>query len=154
MKVVVVGEAPSRVMREGDPPLLLARHELASLCGVGLEEFLKVFELRNVLGFWPGRNAYGKGDAFPLREARAAAQKMRFEQGQEVVLLGRRVAQAFHLPQDLEYFASSGRFTLAPHPSKVSRWWNVMSNRIRARQFWRMIHARAQQEDQGEVAPG
>lgn len=139
---LVVGEAPSRAMRPGDPPLLLARHELAQMAGLGLAQFLERFELCNLLPSWPGRAESGKGDQFPLLEARLEAMRIWIERKpQRMILLGRRVERAFSL-REQPWFAwvrNAGGCEVAtvPHPSHVSMFWNDVGNRVRAREFWR-----------------
>lgn len=150
MKTLVVGEAPSRWMEENRVtiPLPLARRELAALAGLIPPKFDELFEFINVFDKWPGKQ--GKGDAFPLTEARVAAAKLlpTFA-GRKVILLGTRVAKAFYLDARTllqfgywEWTVPDGsrsevcEIAICPHPSGVNTWWNKPENRVAARIFW------------------
>lgn len=137
-RIAVVGEAPSRWMQERRllEPLVLAKLELASLAGIGITEWEEKFECFNVLDKWPGRSPYGKGDLFPLAEARIRARELKEALlNRRIILLGRRVASAFDV--EAPWFEWRRGTVVVPHPSKVSRWWNDASNRRRAEEFWR-----------------
>ena len=142
--VLLVGEAPNRKV-EGLENAALMRNDLANLANVGWPfEYFRLFARVNVLEFWPGRQPRGKGDLFPLEEARPRARKLRlaFPAFELVVLLGRRVQRAFGYDH-AEFFDSKrdGETwgAVAPHPSKVSRWWNDPINVKRAGVFWRGV---------------
>lgn len=110
---------------------------LARLAGMpGHRELRRRARLVNLLPAWPGKS--GKGDAFPLREARDRARRLRTRG--TVLLAGRVVAAAFGLA-DAEYFEPRGRFHVIPHPSGVSHWWNDPANVRRARRFLRAVFA-------------
>ena len=109
-------------------------------CGVRLAKLLdlehgdlleRVFA-RNVLDRWPGKN--GKGDAFPMDEARRAVLRMRIR-GRPVVLVGKTTAAAFDVRREFfEWFALRGkRAVVIPHPSGVNLWYNDGANRERIR---------------------
>lgn len=142
MRTLVIGEAPSRFMHESrcDIPLVLAANDLARLCDLNISEFHEHFECINVLDRWPGKE--GKGDAFPLElAAPRAARIVVCEQSRErIILLGTRVARAFGVPSMpfFLWFPTIGHHcAIAPHPSKVSRWWNDIDNRLQAKAFWK-----------------
>lgn len=141
--ILVIGEAPSKYMdqRGFTKPLLLASRDLAELAGLRWpKEWEEVVEVRNVLDKFPGRQLSGKGDLFPIWEAQSEASKMSFEGYPRVVLLGRRVGSAFGLSGDWFCWTTfkGTSVAVAPHPSKVSHWWNSKENVEAARQFWRL----------------
>lgn len=118
---------------------------LASLAGISLDEFLARTERVNLLDRYPGKS--GKGDAFPMDEARRAAARLMFRlmdggiyaPVQPVVLLGGNVAGAFHVNRDLFIWGqcySHPLVAVAPHPSGISRWWNSPENIKTAKTFW------------------
>ena len=125
--VVLVGEAPSR---RSDP-----RRPLDGPCGSRLERLAEIpvgslgdrCVAVNLLPAWPGRR--GKGAAFPMAEARAAAAELvPLLEGRAVLLLGRRVAAAFGVV-DWPYLVpmrweGGPVAAVVPHPSGVCRWWN------------------------------
>lgn len=150
VKVLVVGEAPSRWMEENGVtlPLPLARRELACYAGITPPRFDELFECVNVLDKWPGKE--GKGDAFPLALAKIRAFEMLENwAGRRVVLLGQRVSSAFLLRdpylfnwRPFEWTIADGsksavcEMAICPHPSGVNRWWNKAENRRAAAMFW------------------
>lgn len=147
-RVLLVGEAPSRAI-DHQPSLGLLREDLAELAGVEHPiEWWLLFARANLLPRWPGRSPGGKGDRFPREEARRRARRLRgrFGRFSRVVLLGRRVEGAFDL-RGSGWFAWRDAFktrvAVAPHPSKVSRWWNDSNNVALARTFWRELAATA-----------
>lgn len=99
MKILIVGEAPSRMMHESGvhEPMPHARRELAYYAGLCLPEFNEKFECVNVLDRWPGKA--GKGDDFPMKLAYDGAERVQAKvvEGDyaRVILLGRRVEAAF-----------------------------------------------------------
>lgn len=136
MKPAIVGEAPS--MRTSRPFAGRSGERLAELAGTSLEALRDRYRLVNLLGYWPGPNASGKGSAFPMQEARPAAATLRLASGS--LLCGRRVAAAFGLARApyLEWLSVDGRqVAVIPHPSGVCRWWNDPENVARARAFLR-----------------
>src|SRR3990172_5633772 len=142
-RVILIGQAPSR---DGDPerPLLgNPGHEglLYRLSGAATrDQFEAIFEARNLLAAWPG-SSKSKGDRFPIKDARAAAERMLPElAGRRVVLLGVGVAKAFGFKPDtprLTWIERDGvTFALSPHPSLVNLWWNDNRNRAEAARFF------------------
>lgn len=87
---------------------------------LGMEEraYLRAFERRNLL----------TQPRWSVPAARAAAQRIRdaLAPGERVILLGRRVADAWYGPgQPWDPFTTEARGVLAlPHPSGLSRAWN------------------------------
>lgn len=141
---LLVGEAPNRWMGS-DPERarhVLFRDDLHDLCDVTGIQFYRCFARCNLLDRWPGSS--GKGSSFPLAEARVVADALLpelEERFRRVVLVGRRVASAFGPgPATQPWFLWSDctEFELAvvPHPSRVSRWWDVPGNVDQARAFW------------------
>lgn len=142
-RVLLVGEAPSRRI-DHQPHLALMHEGLAELAGVDFPVgWWLLFARANLLPRWPGR-ARGKGDRFPRGEASRRARRLRprFPRFSHVVLLGRRVAGAFDL-RGAGWFswrdAHGTRVAVAPHPSRVSTWWNDANNVALARSFWREL---------------
>ena len=136
MKPLIIGQAPSKTGEGCEPINGRSGKKLAACMGVSVEEYLERFERVNVLDRFPGKQ--GKGDKFPLPEAREAAQGIRLEGRPFVLLLGRGVASAFglgNLPW-LEWAeVEQARVAVVPHPSGINRWWNEQENRERAREF-------------------
>lgn len=133
---MLVGQAPSR---RGDPekPLEgdLVVRRLAGACGMGREEYMALTERCNVLRRWPGKS--GKGDRFPMRQAKTNARRLalRFG-GRRVILLGRSVAKAFGLTVGYLKWVNIGfDVAVVPHPSGINRWWNGARNKAAARRF-------------------
>jgi len=142
-RTILIGQAPSR---DGDParPLLGPEGKeglLYRLSGaVNRDQFEARFEARNLLATYPGRSK-GKGDLFPMAEARTAAERMLPELiGRRVVLLGVGVARAFGFDSTQQPFVwierDGATFALSPHPSFVNRYWNVTSTRAAAARFF------------------
>lgn len=140
MKTLIIGEAPSKWMAERGitTPLPLARRELAALAGIVPARFEELFECANVLDEWPGKE--GKGDRFPLEEARAAIshKMLSWCKHDRMILLGKRVAKAFMVEPILFQWQQHMfvQVCVAPHPSGVNAWWNKAENRRAAAIFW------------------
>lgn len=110
-----------------------------------LRQYAGWFERRNLLRDWPG-SANGKGDLFPMEQARVAARAMEYEfAGRTVIFVGKNVSAAFGFG-DVAFLewrtaqagAGSGevyRFAVLPHPSGVNTWYNVMANKVAAARF-------------------
>lgn len=140
-KVLIVGQAPGR-----SPGVVLGGRcgrRIAALAGITLDEFLERTERVNLLSYYPGKD--GKGDAFPMDEARREAARLMSRLLAErhhrpIVLLGCNVAKAFHFKEELFAWGQCYSHSLvaaAPHPSGVSRWWNSPESVEAARTFWR-----------------
>lgn len=155
-KIVLVGEAPSARSDPRYPFCGASGEKLAKLCGLsGYLELRHAASLLNVLPKWPGKGFRGeKGSRFPMASARRAAKRMKFDGATYVILVGRRVADAFAPPlrsfgyDHLNYFdwthvaqkdGSAIPFTCIPHPSGCNRFYNYPENRERASAFMRVI---------------
>lgn len=141
-KIVIVGQAPGK--RPGEPLAGASGRRLAALAGLDLDAFLGRVDRVNLLDEFPGKN--GKGDAFDARAALARADQLREElAGRRVVLLGRLVARAFRLQDDMyDWFQPvevppGVEVAVMPHPSGVSTWWNDEGNVNRASAFMKRI---------------
>jgi uracil-DNA glycosylase len=137
----LIGEAPGRAPAPDGPLGGRCGRRLADLAGLSFEAYLGAVERRNLLPRNPGR-AGAKGDAFPMREARARAWAFaRSHAGRRAILLGRRVAAAFGRPDALYLIWSSlapfSEAMIFPHPSGVNRWWNARENVLSAREVLR-----------------
>lgn len=143
MKVVIVGQAPSRTSDPREPLSGRSGARLAALCGITLTEFLDRFERRNLLGEFPGRREAVEGDYYVgVAEARRIADGLRPAlRGRSAVVLGAVNAAAFRITAPAFRFQELDGLRLAwsPHPSGVSRWWNDRANEERARRFWRSL---------------
>ncbi len=142
-RLLLIGEAPGRAASPDGPLSGRCGRRLADLAGLSYDAYLEAAERRNLLARNPGRSG-PKGDAFPMREARARAWAFsRVHVGRRAFLLGRRVAAAFGR-SDASYlcWASLAPFSevmIFPHPSGVSRWWNDGENVLRARRALREV---------------
>lgn len=145
---LLIGEAPNRWMQDnGRMHIALLREDLAEWCGLDLISFAKLFVRCNLLQSWPGKAASGKGDHWPIHEARQFARALTPHlEGNfaRVVLVGKRVAQAFDLPGATFWEWTTHpyrtrelpRVAVVPHPSKSNRMWNDPKNREAAGAFW------------------
>lgn len=141
-KVLIIGEVPTREMHDmGIEDVALLRQDLADLAGLSLMAWAERFDRINLFPTWQGKA--GRGDAFPIWQARERAQDLvlSLHKHDKVVLLGRRVEAAFGLNQPwLEWRDVFGTtLAVAPHPSKLSRWWDIVENRANASFFWRQL---------------
>lgn len=157
---LIVGEAPSRQMQEaidaGDEnaaSYACLHPNLAAIAGIDVKDLYLLFRRANLLQRWPGPSRSGRGDDFDESAGRASALALSryvkdpHNRVREVVLLGRRVARAFGFGPQTPFFAElidrGPRLYVAPHPSKVSRWWNKPENVAGAQSFWLAIVADA-----------
>lgn len=134
-KLLLVGQAPSARTEglaafSGD-----SGRRIAKLLGDA--QLAERVDAVNLLAWWPGRSLAGKGDAFPLADAREAATRELLGQHRVVLLAGRGVAAAFGV--DADYFAWVRLYgrdaAVIPHPSGVSYWWNQADNVLAAARF-------------------
>lgn len=153
MKPLIIGQAPGP---NTDPAVPLGGRcgeRLADLCGLDLDAFHLLFDRINLVQRFPGKA--GKGDLFPLAEARIEALRLLMggsTAGRPIVILGENVACAFFLPRPAvplawRPHAILGDVAVCPHPSGVNRWWNDSSNLRRTRRFWRKLTAAALAEE-------
>ena len=135
-KILLIGQAPSRTGDPNTPLLGRLGNKITSICGLTESEYRRQFDRRNVLPKWPGRN--GKGDAFPLNEARKRARRMLPDiTSRRVIFIGKNSARAFGFKANFltwQTFANN-RAAILPHPSGINRWWNDPKNRRRAGRF-------------------
>jgi hypothetical protein len=138
---VLVGQAPSKETEGALPFSGRCGPKLAGLLGVQHEDLWSKFEVVNVLDHFPG--SAGRGDSFPISEARERAKVLApgFE-GRRVVLLGRNVARAFDLGampffewQAVDAHGARMLCSVVPHPSGMVHFWNEPENVARAKRF-------------------
>jgi hypothetical protein len=121
-------------MRPGARPFegTSALTRLAGYCGVTPREHLyDLFDFVNVLQYWPGRDAGGKYDLFPMDEARreaAVLDHVLLPWYKRVVILGRTTSKAFGL-EDVPYLQWHDRLAILPHPGGTNVWWNLRRNK-------------------------
>ena len=150
MKLLFVGQAPSKET-DGQPPFIgKCGKFLAELLGTTQEQMLQEHDFINILDNWPGKGI--TGDKFPMQEAKIAARKkLSIMEGRTCVLLGRNVATALgckqfqyfwwyeiHDPVDFDICVVK-QAIIIPHPSGVNRHWNKEENRLIATKFLRML---------------
>jgi uracil-DNA glycosylase len=135
---LIFGPAPGRGPAGALPFAGRSGAFLAELVGLAsFEEIRAMVLVQNVLTAWPGKN--GKGDAFPLEDARRAALRFRVSPGDRVLFVGRDAGRAFEFSAR---FLVWRPFRLAeaaiiPHPSGINRWWNDAGNRSAGAEFLR-----------------
>jgi len=143
VKPLVIGQAPSSTSDPAWPLSGRSGRRLAALCGVDHGVFLDAFDRVNLIPVFPGKA--GKGDAFPIEEARRSAAIVKAMSPRTVIILGDNVRRAFDVLDDAPMFRwfrlGPHCAAVAPHPSGVSRWWNDPMNAERARLFWRGLAA-------------
>ena len=141
MRTLIVGVAPARSSRPGDPAFAgsASGRRIERLLGLQPGGLLGHCETVNLYDEWPGEADAG-GDAVPparaMSEAAAAVRLalMSSEEAVVAILCGRAVADAFglgsHAPLDVVRPRASPLLTylVLPHPSGTSRWWNDKSN--------------------------
>ncbi len=159
--VLVVGEAPGSGGLPPGGPLACEAYE-AKMPG------LLQLERVNLLQHYPGRETWkrqashnGRGSAFPMAEARSAAEALWASRplSTAFVVVSVRASKAFGLGRSIpaaesrrlsgswelghpycEWFEHLGRrFAVVPHPSGVVRWWNEPGNRDAAASLFRGI---------------
>lgn len=127
MKMLFMGQAPGpRGIRQF--PLKGLAPKLGEIFGIGAREFLKQDRF-NLLNEHRGKS--GKGDYFPLAEARESADQWKplLPSWDRIVLLGMGVARAFGLKPKYGLARLGGKIVFVfPHPSGVNLWWNHARN--------------------------
>lgn len=168
MKLLVVGQAPSRVMEPNDIPLwgTSALTRLASYSGVAPRERLyDLAAFTNLIEDYPGpQRGNEKYDAFPtdvaLKNVPRVLDLASSGTYTHVVLLGSGVRKVMHKAlhergtPEFAWFSwhrhayalpsgSTRYFNIAssPHPGGTSLWWNDSVNRQRGRAFWTLLFA-------------
>lgn len=133
MKPLIIGEAPFARPIEG-----VIGQRLATLSGLMLPEFLIHFDRVNLLHVRQDTAVFDQPEA--VRSADRLAKT--FLPGQIVLLLGRRTAGAFRLP-DVDYFVqlriNETEIRVVPHPSSINRWWNDPIHVAQAERFMQTI---------------
>lgn len=144
IRCLVLGPAPGAKWNyEPDPQPLSGRSgkRLADCCGLGLSEFLALYDRRNLIDYFPGKRPSGRGDITPapvlpldlLNNVNPPEHKI-------VVGLGRTVAEALGIPRNAEWFKLYLKrrwiAVAAPHPSGMSLWWNDKRHVEQANEFW------------------
>lgn len=132
---MLIGQAPSRRARDFQGK---SGARLAALAGIPHDQLARRFRVRNLLAQYPGR-ASGKGDNFPLAQARAAAKQVTLRGS--VVLVGANVARAFGIRSKPFTWSrvGSARVAVIPHPSGLNLFWNRPVNVRRAARFLRSL---------------
>lgn len=145
MKPLLIGEAPSKNEVTETPIEGRIGKRLASYAGLSLEDFLTIFDRINLLH--ERQDTREKGFEFDHDAARLEAFRLypTFKPGQTVIMLGRRVGNAFgafgeyfqaHRPRD-----NGAVIYVVPHPSGINRWWNDPQNCLQATEFMQKIVA-------------
>mgnify|MGYP001563845977 CR=1 FL=1 len=159
-RILLIGQAPGPTGPPPGRPLVGGKSGtfLQDLAGCPtLREYIKQFETRNVLDKYPGRSADGKGDRFPIREARAAAEAMTPTlKGRRVIFVGHAVMAVFghakwlsafewrverHDPVEDALIEPLYDWAWVPHPSPVNRVWNYPETVEKAKAFFRQVKA-------------
>lgn len=140
MKPLLVGEAPSK--NEVIPQTLGGRvgKRLAKFAGITIQEYLETFDRMNLL--IERQDTAEHGFQFDMQQAKENARNLRlmFPERRRIILLGKRVAEAFQLP--LIYFEEMRAdhiYTIIPHPSGINRWYNEPRNIAEIEHFMRML---------------
>ena len=142
MKLLVIGQAPDQRSELGkalEGSLVAAK--IAKLCGCTVPEYLAGTERMNLLDYWPGKQ--GKGDRFPLAEARERAMLLRDKiRGRKILFIGIATAAAFGCVGEVcewrHHFDDTGwvfGYAILPHVSGINRWFNSPDNQARAEKF-------------------
>jgi len=138
MRTAIIGQAPGREFE--NLPALQGKtlRRLMGLAGSKTEfEFRDYFEALNVLPHWPGKS--GKGDAFPIEEAKKAAVRLeKYLVDRRVIFLGDLVAIVFgwsRTPKLQWRQCAAYEFAVLPHPSGINRWYNNPRNVSQASRF-------------------
>jgi uracil-DNA glycosylase len=156
MKLLIVGQAPSRVQNP-DEPALWDSASLRSLARYGsLERAEELYEIADVVNFFeqyqcPPFNVHGLMQCAPTVVSNRMDEledQIQYGEWTHVVLLGGEVARAFRLHRkdwfDWQPWGNGlTQICKSPHPSGKNRWWNDADNRWMGEQFWTSTLARA-----------
>jgi len=132
MKIVLIGEAPSRAASADEALLGRVGRKIAQLSGLTLEEYLTTYERLNLL---PNPISWYVNPRIALRlEAQIMMESLR---GKTCILLGAKVAHAFNFSsQPLVWQRRfSLRVAVVPHPSGRNRFYNDKNSAERVRAF-------------------
>lgn len=159
-RLLLIGESPSKAGTPDDQALAgRIGKRLAELLGVPLTIYLEGFARVNLLPDFIGKRPGVAAAPWPAQEASEAADQL-IQSGLLsgrpcVILLGKRVAQAFGLansqwftPLDLKLPDQANAIAIvAPHPSGANRWWNDPANQKLAKRFWTQVRKQANLPD-------
>lgn len=149
VRPLLIGEAPGPNTDPRAPLFPLPSRSsggiLQKMTGLNRGDYLRTFDRLNLFYRHPGTwesSARGK-DKWSQRDARIVAESLRpLLAGREVLLVGRRTAEAFGYSRDRMDFFSWSRcedygvvFACIPHPSGRNHYYNDPGNRERARAF-------------------
>lgn len=125
-KPLLVGEWPPKT-GEGPYGPLSARpaRVLSAILGITYETFLCMFDRVNLLKWWAGEKPPG------VPALRAIASGFTLNDGCPIILLGRRVCQAFGFTSGYYYWSDFGQkpCVAIPHPSGLNRLYNHVTTR-------------------------
>lgn len=147
-KPLIIGQAPAK----GNDGLLpfagRSGAKLAHLAGVGDsgDDLPAHFDLVNLLPRWPGKPVAGKGDLFPMEEAKANAQalleKLEGRAPSYILMMGHKVKECMGF-RSMIYLERTQHLRHIwipfPHPSGINRWYNIGVNRARAARILREV---------------
>jgi len=150
-KILLVGQAPSRNRRpalDASTPGS-ASSRLLVLLDITRDEYMERFARVNLLDYWPGALATGKGDKFPIIEAKNSAKRIlaHYEFPWKILCVGQRVGECFIAKSRVKYYEwimCASNFppavrdvAIIPHTSGLNRYWNDPSNVKLAENFLR-----------------
>lgn len=148
---ILVGQAaPARANSHALLPFPAgcAGERLFRMSGWPLLDYLRDLDRVNTLTHFPGRS--GKGDAFPLSEARPAAARLEQELSlgtRLVIYVGKANAQCYgwSLPAPFTPVPqpSGGEWAWLPHTSGVVPFWNDPANRARAGELFAWLRQKS-----------
>ena len=149
--ILLVGQAPSRT---GLAPLETltpgsSSGRLLKMMGISKDEYLDNFVRLNLIDHYPGRLASGKGDKFPIHEAKRGAVRIlsQFAFPWKILCVGNKVAECFLPKTRIKYYEwmlcvsnyppAVRDIAVIPHTSGLNRYWNDPSNVKLAEKFLR-----------------
>lgn len=145
-RLLVIGEAPGPNTDPRHPvgplPLSSAGGRLCAMMGLTSREYLRRVDRINLLPVYPG-------GSWSVIVARAAADNLRCSglfRGRNVILLGRRVQEAFYGNATMPPYCQmglSGRgqcmIGFIPHPSGRNLWYNDKKNMKKVKKFLKEV---------------
>ena len=142
LKSIIIGQAPHNSAVKNFRPLIDGKcgYKLAEICGIKHEEYARIFDTINLIDEYRGKS--GKGDIFPLKEARKKVIEIWPDLNYDIIILaGKAVASSFRIK--IDYFQwtqiENKNITVIPHPSGINRWWNDDFNKEKAKKFMRNL---------------
>ena len=137
-KILLVGQAPSKqvtpALDASTPGSASSR--LLALMGITRDEYMERFARVNLLDYWPGALASGKGDKFPRAEAKKAAKRIlaQYEYPWKILCVGHKVGECFLPKMRVKYYdwmicisnfpPGVRDVAIIPHTSGLNRYWN------------------------------